>query len=149
MHYIQISNWLFNVLTGIHLRIWIILFAALSNYNHNINIIANHFKIPLVLFSKNKLAESKKTMSKNENIFVSYSDNSKNFYFINVEQKYNKYIYKLVVLPDNNSLISLDKLRLNDYKRDIRNNIKLNNFNTYISENKNSVVKTNKKIKLN
>ena len=116
--------------------------------NLDINIIANHFKIPLVLFSKNKLAESKKTMSKNENIFVSYSDNSKKYYFINVEQKYNKYIYKLVVLPDNNSLISLDKLRLNDYKRDIRNNIKLNNFNSYISENTNSVVKTNKKIKL-
>ena len=84
--------------------------------NLDILILANHFKIPLVLFSDANLQESLKIKSKSKKIYV--SDEKTEYYFIYFKVANNtKYAYKLVTL--NGKL----KIPLSGLTQSLRNEI--------------------------
>ena len=119
--------------------------------NFDIILIADHFNIPIVLFSDNDIYETLLTKSKTRNIYV--TGKSDEYYFIFCKKnKKNIVNYKSVLLENKNPNIALSMLGA-DFKEQIINNIKPNIFDLLIENiplNKNTKPrKISKTVKLN
>ena len=111
--------------------------------NLDIWILAVKFNIPLILFSATKLLEN------NKSLLVAHSDNTRKFYFVKSPgvRVDNIPKYKLIVLPNNETKISIDLLSI-DLQTEINNNVRSNILTEFISEFKLTKKPAIKKLKL-